>query len=188
MDLSLNPISSTISIPYLSICLPTTIQVDLLPNHKEFLKAEAAKRPQTVCASAVTGEGMRGLVLALEEALASQMEPVSITVPHSRLLEYASESSAGETESYQFHRNTLSGGSLMSAVHRLGSLSHVVVSEEGTLIQGRLPQFLKSRLESLVMTAEEGKPPDMEDDDFDWTALARGRHSATTTPAATAAN
>jgi len=36
------------------------------------------------------------------------------------------------------------GGALLNAVHRLGSLSDVTVSEEGTRIVGRVPIFLKN--------------------------------------------
>eukprot|EP01042_Synura_sphagnicola_P003378 gene3378-4188_t len=98
-------------------------KVDMLPKQKEFLKAEAAKRVSTVCGSAHTGEGMRDVVRALETALASRMEPVNVLIPHEAL----ACTSAGDF-------GVESGGTLLNTIHRLGSLSAVSVTEQGTQI------------------------------------------------------
>ena len=112
----------------------------------------------------------------LEEALASQMQPISITIPHSLLLQTHSDRRDGFTGLGQG-----SGGALLNAVHRLGSLSDITVTEEGTRIIGRVPIFLKKQLEALLLeVGSNGRQHsvEMEDATFDWSALAKGRHKA----------
>ena len=159
----------------------------MLPKQKEFLKAEAAKRVSTVCGSAHTGEGMRDVVRALETALASRMEPVNVLIPHEAL----ACTSAGDF-------GVESGGTLLNTIHRLGSLSAVSVTEQGTQIVGRLPLFLTKQLDLLLAAVRDDRCELVDDDteedeegggranrgelymsdeDFDWSLLAKGRHS-----------
>lgn len=132
-------------------------KADLMPDRSEFFKAEAAKRPLTVCGSALTGDGVVTLASAIEQALADQLHPLDTCIPHSLLAEEG-------------------GGSLLAAVHRLGVLEAVHATEEGTVIQGRVPLFLKRQLEELLVKNSPEVQLDMEDEEYDWRELAKGRH------------
>lgn len=132
-------------------------KADLMPDRSEFFKAEASKRPLTVCGSALTGDGIVTLAAAIEEALAEQLFPLDITVPHTLLADDG-------------------GGSLLAAVHRLGILELVHATEEGTAILGRVPMFLKRQLEELLVKNNPETELDMQDDEYDWRELAKGRH------------
>eukprot|EP01041_Mallomonas_annulata_P008660 gene8660-17868_t len=150
-------------------------KADLLPTQKEFLKLEASKRALTVCGSALSGEGMSSLMEAVEATLSSQMEDIDIRIPHDLL--------------HQQEDGLSGGGTLLSAVHRTGSMTAVVAGEVDTWLVGRVPTFLKKQLDRFLMDygsngndqTDEKEVVDMEDQDFDWTALARGRHTAVKT-------
>ena len=120
-------------------------KVDKLdPVRKQFFLEEARKRPHTICMSAVTGEGVDDLVTALEEIVASTLEPIAGVVSFDQV----------------------------SSIHRLGIVDEICYDEDGAYVRGRIPLFLKKQLESI----NETQAVDMNDEHFDWVALARGRH------------
>jgi GTP-binding protein HflX len=112
-------------------------KIDLVPDRKEFLKFEAAKRAQTVAVSAATQEGFPSLMRALEGALSSQMEYLSATIAYKHV-------------------------HLVNSVHNLGILDEVQYLDEGVFVRGRLPLFLKEQVESRA-----NHPEDYWDDDDD---------------------
>ena len=141
------------------------------PEAAELLRAEAAERGNTICGSAVSAQGMGQLVGSLEAVLAEQMEDLAVAIPHDVLHEQGDGIGAG--------------GAFVNAVYRLGSLRDVRIDDDATFIDGRVPAFLKRQLESFMQRVERAASADdaeyaasMADDDFDWTALAKGRHFA----------
>jgi hypothetical protein len=116
------------------------------PAKKEYFKTEASRRPSTVCASAVTGEGLPDLVRVLEEVIASTLEPIAGFVAFDQV----------------------------SMIHKLGIVEEISYEDEGVYLRGRIPLFLKKQFE----TMNRMEVTDMNADDFDWTQLGRGRHSA----------
>jgi GTP-binding protein HflX len=63
-------------------------KIDLIPERKEFVKYEAAKRGNGAAISSLTGEGIDSLTKALEDALSSKMESIGtiISYDHATLL------------------------------------------------------------------------------------------------------
>lgn len=114
------------------------------PVRKQFFLEEAKKRPHTICMSAVTGEGVDDLVGALEEIVASTLEPIAGMVSFDQV----------------------------SSIHRLGVVDEIFYDEDGAYVRGRIPLFLKKQFESI----NETQAIDMDDENFDWIGLARGRH------------
>ena len=121
--------------------------------------------------SAVTKEGVSDLMKAMEGALSSQMEYVSCTISYDHV-------------------------TLLSTVHNMGILDEVQYLDEGVFVRGKVPLFLKEQIENRSQYDAEDKEDeedgDLDDsmdgesdsddkqsnDDFDWTALAKGRHTA----------
>jgi putative intracellular protease/amidase len=135
---------------------------------------QASKRPQTVAMSSVTREGTSDLMTAMETALSSQMEFISCIISYNDV-------------------------TLLSTVHNLGILDEVVYQDEGVFVRGKVPLFLKEQIENRNLYDDEGDMKDdeddekkgmndeewsdvekvmSEDDDFDWTGMAKGRHAA----------
>ena len=132
-------------------------KIDMVSTTKEFLKFEARKRGQTVAMSSVTGEGAEDLVSALETALSSKMDSIACTV------------------SYDY-------GTLLNSIHNLGVLDEVQYLDEGIYIRGKVPLFLREQLDSIsyesVMARDKSGAGDINNKDFDWKQLAKGRHKA----------
>ena len=121
--------------------------------------------------SAVTTEGSSELLKAMESALSSQMEYISCTISYDHV-------------------------TLLSTIHNLGILDEVQYLDEGAFVRGKVPLFLKEQIENRGLYDEEDdeeeysdpfgfKLPKSEtaageqkDEDFDWSGLAKGRHSA----------
>ena len=131
---------------------------------------QAQKRTQTVAMSAVTQEGTAELMSAMEVALSSQMEYISCIISYNHV-------------------------TLLSTVHNMGILDEVQYLDEGVFVRGKVPMFLKDQIENRSKyeeeDAEEGeveidyeyldihvKDDGEEDSDFDWSGMAKGRHSA----------
>lgn len=131
---------------------------------------QAQKRTQTVAMSAVTQEGTTELMSAMEVALSSQMEYISCIISYNHV-------------------------TLLSTVHNMGILDEVQYLDEGVFVRGKVPMFLKDQIENRGKyeeeDAEEGeveidyeyldihvKDDGEEDSDFDWSGMAKGRHSA----------
>lgn len=116
------------------------------PLKKEFFINESKNRPQTIVASAVTGEGLEDLVTVLEEVIASTMEPI-----------------AGYVDFEQ-----------INTIHRLGVIDEIAYDDDGVYVRGKVPLFVKNQFDSMKKI----EVLDINDEQFDWTALARGRHAA----------
>lgn len=144
--------------------------------HLLLRKLQASKRPQTVAMSSMTREGTADLMTAMEAALSSQMEVISCTI--------------------SYHDVTL-----LSTVHNLGILDEVQYLDEGVFVRGKVPLFLKEQIENRSLYDDEVDMDEdaddedskrrvsgeewtddekimSEDDDFDWSGMAKGRHSA----------
>lgn len=133
-------------------------KIDMAPERKEFLKLEATKRSQTVALSSVTGEGMDALKVALEEALASSMMFVSLTLP------------------YDDKRCR----SLLSSIHDLGVLEEVSYNEDGTYIRGFVPEFLQRQIQEVLdgrdyLEDEDEDEDDDEDENFGFSGVVGTR-------------
>lgn len=122
--------------------------------------------------SAVTAEGTKELMKAMESALSSQMEYISCTISYNHV-------------------------TLLSTVHNLGILDEVQYNDEGVFVRGKVPLFLKEQINNRGLYNDEESNAaggddvddfdypkldiiDNEDekDEFDWSGLAKGRHSA----------
>jgi hypothetical protein len=121
--------------------------------------------------SAVTQEGTEDLMRAMESALSSQMEYISCTISYDLV-------------------------NLLSAVHNMGILDEVQYQDEGVFVRGKVPLFLKEQIDNRSQYTEEEalgvddimedsdylddhcKDEEGEDEEFDWSGLAKGRHSA----------
>ena len=120
----------------------------------------------------MTKEGVTDLMKAMESALSSQMEYISCTISYDHV-------------------------TLLSTVHNMGILDEVQYLDEGVFVRGKVPLFLKEQIENRSQYDSEDEQDEMEgdledslegdddsdndkknSDDFDWTALAKGRHTA----------
>jgi hypothetical protein len=91
-----------------------------------------------VAVSSVTGEGLSELTGALEGALSSRMEQVSVTIPYGH-------------------------STLLNSLHSLGILDEVQYQDEGIFVRGKVPLFLLRQIEGVL----QGDEDDEEDDDFE---------------------
>lgn len=135
---------------------------------------KAQKRPQTVAMSAMTAEGTNDLMRAMESALSSQMEYISCTISYNHV-------------------------TLLSTVHNLGILDEVQYLDEGVFVRGKVPLFLKEQIDNRSQYDDDGPEGEgvesinfeddfdypkldiidnEEDEEFDWSGMAKGRHSA----------
>jgi hypothetical protein len=123
--------------------------------------------------SAVTQEGTEELMRAMESALSSQMEYISCTISYDHV-------------------------TLLSTVHNMGILDEVQYVDEGVFVRGKVPLFLKEQIDNRSQYTEEDamgvddimedsdyldehfkdEGEEREDEEFDWSGLAKGRHSA----------
>lgn len=104
-------------------------KIDMIPNLKEQYKFLAQRRPQTIAMSAITKEGVEALAPALEQALAEQMEVVSLQIPYSC-------------------------SHLLDNIHSLGFLTSVKYQDDYIEIEGKIPTFLRRQIQQLL---DEGK-------------------------------
>jgi len=125
-------------------------KIDTVPNRKEFIKYEAKKRGNTVALSATTGEGFDDLLNTLENVLSSKMEFISMNIP--------------------YDQNTI-----MNSIHNLGSIEEIQYLDDGMFVRAHIPKFL---YEQLISWDEKKRIANLDDDDYDWTQLAKGRHTA----------
>jgi hypothetical protein len=107
-------------------------KIDLIPKLKEQYKFLAAKSPQTIAMSAVSKEGVEGLAPALEQALAAQMEEVSLQLPYPC-------------------------SHLLDNIHSLGFLRSVNYRDEHIEIEGKIPSFLRRQIQQLLEEGSNGK-------------------------------
>ena len=126
-------------------------KIDTVPNFKEFIKYEAKKRGNTVALSAITGEGFDELLNTLEIVLSSKMEYISMTISYDQ-------------------------NSIMNSIHSLGSIEEIQYLDDGIFVRAHIPKFLHKQILNLDEKKKNNKS--LDDDDFDWKQLAKGRHDA----------
>lgn len=131
-------------------------KIDLLDDEEaEMLRYEAAFAENTVAVSALYGEGMEDFVEAVEDALNSMLTSIELIIPYS-------------------------DGQEMNIIHEQGVVETIDYRTEGTYVLGRVPPAVANRLQKYCISGEE--QPQQEatatpDDEIDWVALGRGRHS-----------
>ena len=139
-------------------------KIDLLDEEEaEMLVYEAAFADDTVAVSALTGEGMEDFVEAVEESLNALLTPIELIIPYNN-------------------------GQDLSIIHEQGVVETIDYLPEGTYVLGRVPPATANRLQKYSMvetTSEEDtqqftsstKAAGNADEEIDWVALGRGRHS-----------
>ena len=121
----------------------------MVPNIKAQYKFLASRMKSTVALSAVTGEGSENLAAALEDALTSNMEEVDIILPY-----------------------TAEHAPLLDSIHTLGFLDSVIYKEDGIYISGKIPLFLKRKIDLIGLEEEVSNGPEGPmDKEFDWSFL-----------------
>ncbi|CAB9502576.1 GTPase HflX [Seminavis robusta] len=135
-------------------------KIDLLDAESaEYLQYEAAYADLTVAVSSLLGDGVTDFVSVVEEALQELMVPIEVEIPYSK-------------------------GDELSAVHEQGHVEVVDYRPNGTYVMARVPRSIANRLEQYSLIPKEqqqqsNSSPNGTDDDeeIDWVALGRGRHS-----------
>lgn len=133
-------------------------KIDLLDEEdSEMLKYEAAFLDNTVAVSALFGEGMGDFVETVEESLNALLVPIELVIPYSN-------------------------GQDLSIIHEQGVVETIDYQEDGTYVLGRVPAATANRLQKYSLVdnnAEESQQTKKQstDDEIDWVALGRGRHS-----------
>jgi GTPase len=133
-------------------------KIDLLNAvDAEYVRCEAAMTDLTVAVSALLGDGMQDFVAVVEEAMTDLLEPIEVIIPYSK-------------------------GDELNSVHEQGNVEVVDYREQGTYVRALVPASVANRLAPFSV---QKKPSAVRDTvkeaggDIDWTALGRGRHSAT---------
>lgn len=141
-------------------------KIDLLDEEEaEMLVYEAAFADDTVAVSALTGEGMEDFVEAVEESLNALLTPIELVIPYSN-------------------------GQDLSIIHEQGVVETIDYLPEGTYVLGRVPPAVANRLQKYSMVESTSAGEDTQqstsstkaaagnaDEEIDWVALGRGRHS-----------
>jgi GTP-binding protein HflX len=131
-------------------------KIDLLdPDEAEKMRYDAATTDNTVVVSSLLGEGMQDFVSVVEEALADMLVSIEVEIPYSN-------------------------GDELNIVHEQGNVEVVDYREKGTYVRALVPAAVANRLEKFnVYQAPQATDDGDDDDDIDWVAIGRGRHSAT---------
>jgi GTP-binding protein HflX len=131
-------------------------KVDLLdPDEAEKMRYDAATTENTVVVSSLLGEGMQDFVSVVEEALADMLVQIEVEIPYSN-------------------------GDELNIVHEQGNVEVVDYREKGTYVRALVPTAVANRLEKFsVHQAPQATGDGNDDDDIDWVALGRGRHTET---------
>lgn len=87
----------------------------------DIIKEEARRTGDTLCISALNGDGLQEFCFAVEQKLKDSMVWVEVSVPYDK-------------------------GELVSIIHRLGIVKQVDYSEEGTIIKAHVPLQLARQL------------------------------------------
>mmetsp|Transcript_21913 Transcript_21913/g.45032 ORF Transcript_21913/g.45032 Transcript_21913/m.45032 type:complete len:653 (+) Transcript_21913:197-2155(+) len=134
-------------------------KIDLLEDEEaEMLRYEAAFAENTVAVSALYGEGMEDFVEAVEDALNSMLTSIELVIPYSN-------------------------GQDLSVIHEQGVVETIEYQEKGTYVLGRVPQATANRFQKYSISGETAsqeqpmKKSTTDDEEIDWVALGRGRHS-----------
>ena len=133
-------------------------KIDLLdPETAEYLKYEAALTDNTVAVSSLRGDGMNDFVAVTEDALQDLLVPIEVEIPYSK-------------------------GDELNAVHEQGHVEVVDYRQKGTYVVANVRRSLANRLEPFSLNSSDdslrqSEETDNDEDDIDWVALGRGRHS-----------
>ena len=129
-------------------------KIDLLePDEAEYLKYEAALSDKTVAVSCLYGDGMQDFVAVVEDALASMLVPIEMEIPYSKGVE-------------------------LNSIHEQGNIETIDYRPTGTYIAGRVPKAIAMRLaEFSVNKPSAPAVVSKKNDDIDWAAVGRGRHT-----------
>merc|ERR1711935_948234 len=118
----------------------------------EYLRYEAAYSDNTVAVSALHGDGLQDFVVCVEEALSPLLVPVEMEIPYSK-------------------------GEELNIVHEQGNVETIDYRANGTYVAARVPAALANRLAQYSLEESEEQ---VDEDEIDWVAIGRGRHSAET--------
>jgi GTP-binding protein HflX len=139
-------------------------KIDLLDDEEaEMVRYEAAYAENTVAVSALYGEGMEDFVESVEDALNAMLVSIELVIPYSK-------------------------GQALSLIHETGVVETIDYQADGTYVLGRVPQATANRLQKYSLipvgkNADDKECPETTttktstDDEIDWVALGRGRHS-----------
>jgi len=134
-------------------------KIDLLSDHGEEIKYEAALVPSSVAVSSLTGDAMEDFVAYVEEALSDQLVPIEAEIP-------------------------FTNGEELNVIHEVGNVEVIDYRSTGTYIVARVPKAIANRLKKYLV-AKGNSIADTElseistkTEDIDWVAIGRGRHSA----------
>lgn len=111
-------------------------KVDMAKNPRA-VRRVAARRPGTVCLSALTGEGMPEFYDAVEQMVKDLLVRVDAVVPYTE-------------------------GDLLDVVHRLGVVEHEEYLPEGTAVQAHVPLSLSRQLLPYSGAALQGVPQSLQ--------------------------
>lgn len=132
-------------------------KIDMLdPETAEYLKYEAALTDYTVAVSSLHGDGMTDFVAVVEDALQELLVPIEVEIPFDK-------------------------GDELNTIHEQGHVEVVDYRPNGTYVVANVPRSIANRLEPYsVLNRDDGVNQGKSDEEeIDWVALGRGRHSAT---------
>jgi GTP-binding protein HflX len=144
-------------------------KIDLLDEDAaEMLKYEAAFADKTVAISALHGDGMDDFFEVVQEALDDLLVPIEVEIPYNM-------------------------GQELNVIHKQGKVEVIDYRANGTYVLGRVPESVANRLERFSLSpVNYGKVIDVSrktkrknkvdesngEEEIDWVALGRGRHSS----------
>mmetsp|Transcript_26918 Transcript_26918/g.58851 ORF Transcript_26918/g.58851 Transcript_26918/m.58851 type:complete len:760 (-) Transcript_26918:1747-4026(-) len=135
-------------------------KIDLLSaEDAAYCRKEMRNMENAVAVSSITGEGMEDFVAVAEEAMSQLLVPVEMVLPYSK-------------------------GDELNIIHEVGAVDEVDYRETGTYIKGRVPKSVAMRLDEFRIDVDDAAPvmdkkTKQKASDDEWTAIGRGRHSAT---------
>lgn len=136
-------------------------KIDLLDAETaEYLSYEAALTDNTVAVSALQGDGVTDFVAVVEDSLQELLIPIEVEIPYSM-------------------------GDELSAVHEQGHVEVVDYRTNGTYVMANVPRSIANRLEAYSVVDKDSSSEQAEkltdggEEEIDWVALGRGRHSET---------
>ena len=131
-------------------------KIDLLDDDvAEDLQYEAAMMEDySVAISSKTGDGMIDLVSTIEDALMALLLPIEVLLPYTH-------------------------GKEVNMVQEVGHVEEIDYRVEGTYIQARVPEAIANRLRPFSVNPEDRVKKGMKsaEEEIDWAAIGRGRHS-----------
>jgi len=132
-------------------------KIDLInAEDAEYLKYEAASLDEyAVAVSAATGEGMEDFVAVVEEAMGALLVPIEVEIPFDK-------------------------GDELNLIHEVGSVETIDYRPTGTYVAALVPKAVAMRLESYSVNemSDDDNTTESEEEEIDWVAIGRGRHSA----------